>query len=94
MCRNIRTLHNYEPPATHDEVGAAALQYVRKVSGVSKPSAANAAVVERAVAAVAAATQQLLDAMVTSTPPKDRAVEAAKARQRNAIRFGTAARAG
>ena len=94
MCRNIRTLHNYEPPATHDEVGAAALQYVRKVSGVSKPSAANAAVVERAVAAVAAATQQLLDAMVTSTPPKDRAIEAAKARQRTAIRFGTAARAG
>ncbi len=94
MCRNIRTLHNYEPPATHDEVGAAALQYVRKVSGVSKPSAANAAVVERAVAAVAAATQQLLDAMVTSTPPKDRAIEAAKTRQRTAIRFGTAARAG
>ncbi len=94
MCRNIRTLHNYEPPATHEEVGAAALQYVRKVSGITKPSAANAAVVERAVSAVAAATQQLLDAMVTSTPPKDRAVEATKARQRNAIRFGTAARAG
>jgi hypothetical protein len=87
MCRNIRTLYNYSPPATPEEVHGAALQYVRKVSGTSKPSAANAAVVERAVAAVAEVTQQLLDAMVTSAPPKDRAVEAAKARDRSAVRF-------
>jgi hypothetical protein len=88
MCRNIRTLYNYAPPATGQEVHAAALQYVRKVSGTSKPSAANSAAYEQAVAAVAAATQNLLDAMVTSAPPKDRAVEAAKARERNAVRFG------
>jgi hypothetical protein len=94
MCRNIRTLANYAPPATPDEVHAAALQYVRKVSGAAKPSAANTAAVERAVAQVAEATQQLLDAMVTSAPPKDRATEAAKARERSAVRFGGAARAG
>jgi hypothetical protein len=88
MCRNIRTLYNYAPPATGQEVHAGALQYVRKVSGTSKPSAANSAAYEQAVAAVAAATQNLLDAMVTSAPPKDRAVEAAKARERNAARFG------
>jgi hypothetical protein len=88
MCRNIRTLYNYAPPATGQEVHAAVLQYVRKVSGTSKPSAANSAAYEQAVAAVAAATQNLLDAMVTSAPPKDRAVEAAKARERNAVRFG------
>jgi hypothetical protein len=88
MCRNIRTLSNYAPPATADEVRAAALQYVRKVSGASKPSAANAAAVERAVEEVARITQGLLDAIVTSAPPKDRAVEAAKARERNALRFG------
>lgn len=89
MCRNIKVLSNYAPPATPDEVHAAALQYVRKVSGTGKPSAANVAGVERAVAAVAVATQELLDAMVTSAPPKDRAAEAAKALQRNAIRFGS-----
>ena len=88
MCRNIRTLSNYAPSATAQEVHGAALQYVRKVSGTSKPSAANSAVFEQAVAAVAAATQSLLDAMVTSAPPKDRGVEAAKARERNAVRFG------
>jgi len=88
MCRNIRTLSNYAPPATAQEVHGAALQYVRKVSGTSKPSAANSAVFEQAVAAVAAATQSLLGTMVTSAPPKDRGVEAAKARERNAVRFG------
>lgn len=94
MCRNIRTLYNYSPPATPDEVHAAALQYVRKVSGTGKPSSANAAAVEQAVAEVAAATQRLLDAMVTSAPPKDRGVEAEKARQRNVVRFGTPNRVG
>ena len=89
MCRNIRTLNNYAPPATPDEVCAAALQYVRKVSGAGKPSAANTAAFERAVNAVAGATQELLNAMVTSAPPKDRGVEAAKALQRNTIRFGS-----
>jgi hypothetical protein len=88
MCRNIRTLYNYAPPATPDEVHAAALQYVRKVSGTSKPSAVNSAAFEQAVNAVAVATQSLLDSMVTSAPPKDRAVEAAKARDRSALRFG------
>ena len=88
MCRNIRTLYNYAPPATPEEVHGAALQYVRKVSGTSKPSAANAAAFEHAVAAVAAATQELLDALVTSAPPRDREVEAARARERNAVRFG------
>ena len=93
MCRNIKTLYNYAPPATPEEVRSAALQYVRKVSGVTRPSAANAAALDEAVAAVAEATQQLLDAMVTSAPPKDRAVEAAKARERSAVRFGSATRA-
>lgn len=94
MCRNIRTLYNYAPPATRDEVQAAALQYVRKVSGSSKPSAANAAAFERAVAAVAEVTHELLDELVTSAPPKDRAVEAAKARERSAARFGSPSRVG
>jgi hypothetical protein len=88
MCRNIRTLYNYAPPATPEEVRAAALQYVRKVGGTAKPSAANSAAFEEAVAVVAAATQGLLDAMVTSAPPRDREVEAARARERNALRFG------
>jgi hypothetical protein len=87
MCRNIRQLHNFEPPATHEEVHEAALQYVRKVSGSSKPSQANAAAFERAVEAVAAATRQLIDELVTTAPPKDREVEAAKARARGAARF-------
>jgi hypothetical protein len=87
MCRNIRQLHNFEPPATHEEVHEAALQFVRKVSGASKPSQANVAAFERAVEAIAAATHQLLDELVTSAPPKDREVEAAKARARSAARF-------
>ena len=88
MCRNIRTLHNFEPPATRDEVGAAALQYVRKVSGTTRPSQANQAAFDEAVAEVAAATQRLLDRLVTTAPPKDREVEAAKARARAAVRYG------
>jgi hypothetical protein len=82
MCRNIRTLYNFEPPATDDEVRAAAVQYVRKVSGFNKPSKANAESFERAVDAVAAASKQLLGELSTSAPPKDRDVEAAKARAR------------
>ena len=89
MCRNIRTLHNFEPPATDDEVQAAALQYVRKISGSAHPSRANAAAFDRAVAEVAAASARLLDALVTTAPPKDRAVEAEKARARAAVRYGT-----
>ncbi|WP_232660611.1 DUF2277 domain-containing protein [Pseudonocardia sp. TRM90224] len=88
MCRNIRTLHNFEPPATHDEVHSAALQYVRKVSGSTKPSQANEEAFARAVEAVAEVTRQLLDELVTSAPPKDREVEAAKARERAAERYG------
>lgn len=87
MCRNIRTLHNFEPPATEDEVRAAALQYVRKVSGSTRPSKANEAAFERAVDAVTAATRELLGSLVTATPPRDREVEAAKARARAAKRF-------
>jgi hypothetical protein len=87
MCRNIRTLHNFEPPATHDEVDAAALQYVRKISGASKPSQANAEAFEKAVAAVADATRELLDGLTSSAPPKDREVEAAKARARAELRY-------
>ena len=90
MCRNIRTLFNFAPPATEDEVRDAALQYVRKVSGFSKPSQANAAAFERAVDAVAAASTPLLDALVTSAPAKDREVEAAKARARSAGRHRAA----
>ena len=86
MCRSIHTLHNFEPPATEDEVRAAALQYVRKVSGFTKPSRANAEAFERAVDAVAAATAQLLEELVTSASPKDREVEVAKARARRAQR--------
>jgi hypothetical protein len=90
MCRNIRPLSNFEPPATDDEVAAAALQYVRKVSGATRPSQANAAAFDRAVAEVAAATERLLASLVTTAPPKDREVEAAKARARAAARYGTA----
>ena len=88
MCRNIRVLHNFEPPATSDEVAAAALQYVRKVSGTTKPSQANQEAFDRAVQEVAHATQHLLDALVTTAPPKDREVEAQKARERARERFG------
>jgi hypothetical protein len=82
MCRNIRTLHNFEPPATEDEVRAAALQYVRKISGSTKPSRANADAFERAVEAVSAVSLQLLGELTTSAPPKDREIEAMKARAR------------
>ncbi len=87
MCRNIRTLHNFEPPATEDEVRAAALQYVRKISGYNKPSQANAEAFDRAVEAVSAVSIRLLDELVTSAPPKDREEEAAKARARSAARY-------
>jgi hypothetical protein len=90
MCRNIRTLHNFEPPATDEEVRDAALQYVRKISGFTKPSRANAEAFERAVDAVAAASAQLLDELVTNAPPKDREVEAAKRRARAAERYAAA----
>jgi hypothetical protein len=87
MCRNIRTLHNFEPPATGDEVQAAALQYVRKVSGSTRPSLANQAAFDRAVQEVTATTRRLLEELITSAPPKDREVEAAKARARSAARY-------
>jgi hypothetical protein len=87
MCRNIHTLHNFDPPATDEEVRAAAVQYVRKISGSSKPSRANAEAFDHAVDEVALATVKLLDALVTSAPPKDREVEAAKRRARAAERF-------
>ncbi|MEJ7634744.1 DUF2277 domain-containing protein [Aeromicrobium sp.] len=90
MCRNIRTLHNFEPSATHDEVHAAALQYVRKISGASKPSKANEEVFNAAVAEIAHITGHLLDDLVTTAPPKDREVEAAKAKARSAARFASA----
>lgn len=89
MCRNIRTLHNFEPPATDDEVHAAALQYVRKVSGTTKPSAANKEAFDRAVHEIAHLTRHLLEDLVTTAPPKDREVEAVKARARAAQRYGT-----
>lgn len=91
MCRNIRPLHNFEPHATSDEVHAAALQYVRKVSGMHKPSKANQEVFDRAVAEIAHVTGHLLDDLVTTAPPKDREVEAAKARARSAKRFPASA---
>lgn len=87
MCRNIRQLHNFEPPATTDEVTAAALQYVRKVSGSTRPSQANQEAFDRAVAEVAHATRHLLESLTTSAPPKNREVEAEKARARAAVRY-------
>ncbi|GAB3777243.1 DUF2277 domain-containing protein [Nocardioides ungokensis] len=87
MCRNIRPLNNFEPPATRDEVTAAALQYVRKVSGTTKPSLANQAVFDQAVREIAHLTQHLLDDLVTTAPPKNREVEAEKARARAAVRY-------
>jgi hypothetical protein len=90
MCRNIRPLSNFEPPATEDEVRAAALQYVRKISGATKPSRANAEAFDQAVEEVAAASARLLESLVTTAPPKDREIEAAKARQRAAARYGAA----
>lgn len=91
MCRNIRTLHNFEPPATEDEIHAAALQYVRKVGGTSKPSAANAEAFDRAVDAVERATASLLGQLVTHAPKRDRETEAAKLKARHAQRFGAPA---
>jgi hypothetical protein len=91
MCRNIRTLYNFEPPATREEIDAAAVQYVRKVSGMQKPSHANEDAFAQAVEEVAAATARLLDALVTAASPRDREVEAERRRARAAARFGTAA---
>lgn len=88
MCRNIRPLFNYEPPSTNDDVRAAALQYVRKVSGSTKPSQANEEAFNRAVDEVAAATARLLDSLVTNAPPRDRDAEIAKKREQNLQRFG------
>jgi hypothetical protein len=93
MCRNIRTLHNFKPPATDDEIRASALQFVRKLSGFTRPSKANEAAFNRAVEDVTHAAHHLLDELVSNAPPRDRAVEAAKAKARAAERFG-AARAG
>jgi hypothetical protein len=87
MCRNIRQLANFAPPATPEEVEAAALQYVRKISGTTRPSRANAEAFDRAVAEVAAISARLLDELVTTAPPKDREVEAARARERAAVRY-------
>ncbi|MFI5890329.1 DUF2277 domain-containing protein [Actinoplanes sp. NPDC051513] len=89
MCRNIHQLHNFEPPTTADEIQAAALQYVRKVAGVTRPSQANQEAFDQAVAAVAAATADLLGALVTTAPPKNREVEAAKARARAERRYAS-----
>jgi hypothetical protein len=87
MCRNIRTLYNFDPPASEEEVQAAALQYVRKISGFTKPAQANVEAFDRAVAEVTAASSRLLDALVTTAPPKDREIEAAKRRARSAARY-------
>ena len=91
MCRNIKTLHNFKPPATEAEIRASSLQFVPKLSGFTKPSKANEEVFNRAVDQVAQAAQELLDSLVTNAPPRDREVEAAKARARSAERFGSAA---
>ena len=90
MCRNIKTLHNFRPPATHEEIHASSLQFVRKLSGVTRPSKANEAVFNRAVEEVARAAHALLDGLQTAAPPRDRVVEAARARARAAKRFGAA----
>lgn len=91
MCRNIKTLHNFKPPATEEEIRASSLQFVRKLSGFTKPSKANEIAFNRAVDQVAQAARELLDSLVTNAPPRDREVEAAKARERSAERFGSAA---
>jgi hypothetical protein len=91
MCRNIKTLHNFEPSTTSEEIHAAAVQYIRKVSGMPKPSQANQAAFERAIEAVAHATEHLLDELVTTAPPRDREVEAERRKARSAVRFGRAA---
>jgi hypothetical protein len=89
MCRNIKTLHNFEPPATDDEIRASSLQFVRKLSGFTRPSKANQAAFDRAVAKVAQAARELVDSLVTNAPPRDRETEALKARARSAARFGS-----
>ncbi len=91
MCRNIRTLYNFEPPTTREEIHSAAVQYVRKVSGMQKPSQANEAAFEQAIDAVARATERLLDELITSAPPHDREVEAERRQARAAERFGRVA---
>ena len=91
MCRNIKTLHNFKPPATADEIRASSLQFVRKLSGFTRPSKANQAAFDRAVDEVAKSVHQLLDALVANAPPRDRAVEASKAQARAAHRFGSPA---
>jgi hypothetical protein len=88
MCRNIKTLFNFEPPVTDDEIRDASLQFVRKLSGFTKPSKANEEAFERAVERISAEARALMDAMVTSAPKRDREVEAQRARERNAVRFG------
>jgi hypothetical protein len=93
MCRNIRTLFNFEPPATDEEVRAASLQFVRKISGCQKPTKANEAAFQRAIVDVTAAARRLVDSLVTTAPPRNREVEAARARARNVRRFGSAPRA-
>jgi hypothetical protein len=91
MCRNIKTLYNFSPPATEDEVRASALQFVRKISGFNRPSQANEAAFNRAVDQVTRAAEELMGSLVTMAPPRDRAVEAAKAKARNEVRFGVKA---
>ena len=91
MCRNIRTLHNFAPPASDEEIRASALQFVRKLSGFTRPSKANEAAFERAVEQVSAAARELLDGLVSNAPPRDRVVEAARARARSAERYRSAA---
>ena len=90
MCRNIKTLHNFKPPATEDEIRASAIQFVRKLSGFNKPSKTNEAAFNHAVDEVSRVATELLDSLVTNSPPRDREVEAAKARARTALRFGGA----
>jgi len=91
MCRNIKTLHNFKPPATEEEIRASSIQFVRKLSGFTKPSKANEEAFNRAVEQVTQAATELLDSLVTTAPPRDREVEAAKARVRSAERYGTSA---
>ena len=90
MCRNIKTLHNFKPPATEEEIRASSVQFVRKLSGFTKPSKANELAFNRAVEQVAQVARELLDSLVTNAPPRDREVEASKARARSAERYGTA----
>jgi hypothetical protein len=92
MCRNIKTLHNFDPPASDEEIYLSSLQFVRKLSGFTRPSAANQAAFDRAVIKVSAAARELIDSLVTAAPPRDREVEAVKARARSAERFGTQSR--